>query len=236
MKKLASVFAYLLFILITLLPICVILSYYFGYQFEFTNYSVFSVITALSAVVTTVLCIISKISVKNKIDKILFALLTPFSLINAAFYFFMSTNITVWIAISMIVCMICCVYITAKHLNHLTIKITSLVTSALMFLPIVFFGFLALFFGNIGQNTVVKSIESPNGAYYAEVIDSNQGALGGDTLVDVYKNKTINTVIFKIKKKPQRVYYGEWGEFEDIEIYWKNENCLIINSVEYKIK
>ena len=72
--------------------------------------------------------------------------------------------------------------------------------------------------------------------YYAEVIDSDQGALGGDTLVNVYKKGELNIFIFKIKKKPQRVYLGEWGEYKNMQIYWKNENCLIINSTEYKIE
>lgn len=91
-------------------------------------------------------------------------------------------------------------------------------------------------FGNIGVNTVVKSIKSPNGLYYAEVIDSDQGALGGDTLVYVYKNKEINALVFKICEQPQRAYYGEWGEFENMDIYWKNDSCLVINSVEYEIE
>ena len=105
-----------------------------------------------------------------------------------------------------------------------------------MILPIGFFGFIALIFGNFGQNTVVQSVESPNGIYYAEVIDSDQGALGGDTLVDVYENKGIDTLIFKISKEPQRIYHGDWGEFYDMELYWKDDYCLVINSVEYTIK
>lgn len=105
-----------------------------------------------------------------------------------------------------------------------------------MILPIGFFGFIALIFGNFGQNTVVQSVESPNGIYYAEVIDSDQGALGGDTLVDVYENKGIDILIFKISKEPQRIYHGDWGEFNDMELYWKYDYCLVINSVEYTIK
>jgi hypothetical protein len=104
-----------------------------------------------------------------------------------------------------------------------------------MVLPIWFLSFIALIFGNFGQNTVVQAVESPNGKYCALVIDSNQGALGGDTLVDVYENSGFNAILFEIKKKPQRVYFGDWGEFEDIQIYWKDNNCLVINSVEYDI-
>ena len=101
---------------------------------------------------------------------------------------------------------------------------------------LIFISFIFLTFGNIGQNTVVQTIESPNGEYYAQVIDSDQGALGGDTLVDVYQKSGINAFLFKIEKKPQRVYWGDWGEFENMQIYWKDDNRLVINSVEYEIK
>lgn len=103
-------------------------------------------------------------------------------------------------------------------------------------MPIGFFSFITLIFGNIGQNTVVQTVESPNGKYYAQVIDSNQGALGGDTLVDVYKKSGINFILFRIEKKPQRVYFGDWGDFENMQIDWKDNGCLVINSVEYQIK
>ena len=105
-----------------------------------------------------------------------------------------------------------------------------------MLLPIGFLSFIALAFGDLGENIVVQTVESPNGTYYAEVINSDQGALGGDTLVDVTENKKFDALIFTISKKSKRVYHGEWGEFEDMEIYWKNENCLVINSVEYMIE
>ncbi len=95
---------------------------------------------------------------------------------------------------------------------------------------------MALTFGNIGQNTVVKTVSSPSGKYYAQVIDSDQGALGGDTHVDVYQECGINALLFRIEKNPRRVYFGDWGEYENMKIYWKDDNCLVINSVEYEME
>lgn len=68
------------------------------------------------------------------------------------------------------------------------------------------------------------------------MIDSDKGALGGDTLVDVYEKSGINAILFKIEKNPQRVYFGEWGEFNNMQIYWKDDECLMIDSTEYKIQ
>lgn len=106
-----------------------------------------------------------------------------------------------------------------------------------MVLPIGFFSMAVLLFGNIGQNTVVQRVELPSKQYYAQVVDRDQGALGGDTLVDVYERNGINmTFFFQVKKKPQRVYVGDWGEYESMEVHWKNDKTLMINSMEYTIE
>ena len=70
----------------------------------------------------------------------------------------------------------------------------------------------------------------------AQVIDSDQGALGGNTIVDVDEKGSFNLLLFRIEKKPQRVYLGEWGEYEGMQIHWKDDDCLVINSVEYELE
>ncbi len=90
-------------------------------------------------------------------------------------------------------------------------QISSLALSSLLLPALAIFSFFALTSGSIGQNTVVETVESPGGKYYAQVIDSDQGALGGDTFVDVYQSGEINALLFKIEKAPQRVYSGDWG-------------------------
>lgn len=82
--------------------------------------------------------------------------------------------------------------------------------------------------GDLTENTVVQTLESPDGTYIAQVISSDQGAMGGNTLVEVYpKGKP---------RQKQRVYMGDWGEHTTMEIYWKTNTCLVINSVEYPIE
>ena len=129
----------------------------------------------------------------------------------------------------------CCCFLSIKHGKPFALKIVALALSALMILPIGFFCFIALVFGNLGQNTVVQTVESPSGKYYAQVIDSDQGALGGDTFVEVYKKPLTNTFLFKIEQYPDRVYSGEWGEYEDMQIYWNGDHRLVINAVAYEI-
>ena len=234
MKKAISILICLLFLLTILYPAGIIISSCMGYVFELISVSAFAIALAALSVCTIVIDIFLKFPTKNKVVSILLAVLPPLSLINAMFYIVKSPKILV--IASIIISIGCCFYLTIKHVKPSTLKIISLVMSALMVIPIIFLSFIALIFGNFGQNTVLKTVESPNGHYYAQVIDSDQGAHGGNTFVDVLKESGINTVFFKIQKKPQRIYSGNWGEFENMKIYWKDDNSLIINGIEYEIK
>lgn len=232
--KYLSVLEYVLFALVAFPPFGALLAFCFGYRMELASVSAFVIVTAFLSVCLSVWSMKAGEAIAGGMVKVLFALLSPLSLINAAFCMIECSRI--WVVTSAFVCIVCCLVLTVKHGKPLALKMIALVLSGLMILPVGFFGFMLLTFGNIGHNTVVKSVESPNGVYYAQVIDSDQGALGGDTLVDVYENKEINVLVFKLYKMPQRVYYGDWGEFENMEIHWKDDHCLVINSVEYEIE
>jgi len=86
------------------------------------------------------------------------------------------------------------------------------------------------------QNIVVKSLVSPQSTYTAEVVDSDQGALGGAAYVDVQQNnKSINLLLCEFSKAPVRVYSGEWEQLENMQISWKDDNTLVIDGKEYYI-
>ena len=234
MKKTVPVLLFLLFGLTVLYPAGVIITGCFGYHFALFSVSGFAIgLTALS-VLTVVLDLACRNTTDNTALQILLAILVPLSLINSVFCVFACPQILV--IASLLLSTGCCCYLTAKHGKPLGLKIAAFVLAGVMILPIGFFNFLALFFGNFGQDTVVKAVASPSGEYYAQVIDSDQGALGGDTVVDVYQDWELNALLFKITKSPQQVYFGDWGEFENMQIYWKDDHCLVINSVEYEIE
>jgi len=115
---------------------------------------------------------------------------------------------------------------------------TRLGITYIVILSLISFIFLTGFlFSGLSQNTVVKSVISPNSAYLAEVIDNDQGALGGSTLVTVTQiNKTLNLLIGELKKNPTRIYYGSWGEFDGMVIRWETDTTLYINGNKYEIK
>lgn len=232
MKRLISAFGYTLFVLVALLPFGTAVASLFGYSFELVSVPAFAVVLALLSVGLTVLSLREKEACGGG-AKVLFALLTPLSLINAVFYLFESGKL--WVAVCVCICVGCSIFLTVRHGKPVALKVIALVLSAFMVLPAGFWGFIALTFRDIGKNTVVQAVDSPNGRYCVEVIDSDQGTLGGDTLVEVYEKTEINALLFRLSKKPRNVYHGDWKAYETLELSWKDDGCLIINSAEYEI-
>lgn len=189
------------------------------------------------AVVTlalTVLLLSLKTSL-NKVNAVFSALLLPLSAINGLCFVLQSD----WKAtiIFALLCCVCSIVIFAKFAYPPTaLKIISAFLSCLLIVLLLFISFIDLTFGDFTSNTVVKSVASPQNTYVVEVIDNNQGALGGATYVNVQSNsKPIDILIGKYAKSPIHVYTGDWGEFENIKIQWKNEHILVINNKEYNI-
>lgn len=92
--------------------------------------------------------------------------------------------------------------------------------------------------GELGETTVVKELSSPNQGYVAEVVDVDLGATGGDTIVRVSgQGKEIPLLIGKMTNTVRQVVYeGEWGEFQTMEIRWKDEHTLEIDGKEYDVE
>jgi len=100
----------------------------------------------------------------------------------------------------------------------------------------IFLSFFKFSFGNFWCNTIVKTLKSPGNTYIAEIIDSDQGMLGGNTIIEVKRiDKNLNIFIGEFIKLPKRVYSGEYQEYINMSISWKDENTLVISGVEYNI-
>lgn len=112
--------------------------------------------------------------------------------------------------------------------------LTALVPVGLGILFLICFAITA-FFGNFSSSTVVRAEYSPDNRYIAEVIDSDQGALGGATLVTVRENKELRLPTLAIQKKASCLYTGRYGEFEDMILSWQTNDTLRIRDRVYTV-
>lgn len=215
------------------LPLCKVICHSFGYEFTLFNYTVCAVIFAVFSVLCVVFSFISKGKISKKSDTAILAFLPFLTLANLGIHLYESKLKAVVTACVMI-CFICSAVMLIKHSKSLFLKIASITLSALTILPLALFVGIAL--EPFPQITVVNTVPSPEGTYYAEVTDVDSGALGGETCVHIHKTKKLDLLLFKISKTPQRVYLGEWRAYENMQIYWINENLIEIDEIEYSIE
>lgn len=89
-------------------------------------------------------------------------------------------------------------------------------------------GILGICLGNFGANTVIDQQYSPNGIHRTITIDSDQGALGGDTVI------ILERMYFGIAKKNiKTLYHGYWGEKPNV--IWVDNNTVKINEIDMNI-
>lgn len=238
MKKTTSVLICVLSALLLFYPAGVVVAACFGDSFRLASVPGYAAAIALAAVCALILSLISECRAEAKAVQVLAAINSPLSLITAVFCLFACTGTGLGSSLLTAWCFVLtagsCCFLTIRHGRAL--RIAMLATAAALAVPIGYFSFLLVFWGNLGQDTVVRTVESPNGAYYAELIDSDQGALGGDTLVRVCETGGFDALVFRVEKKPQLVYRGDWGEFEDMELFWRSDECIVINGKAYGIK
>lgn len=138
----------------------------------------------------------------------------------------------IWLAASIIFTVF---YLLVKSHISKAFKITGLLITSFFSVILVLFSALIIFMSHSIQNTVVERIASPENTRFAEIVDSDQGALGGNTVIYVKDTHKTDFLLFSVRKN-KRIYVGEWREYENMRIEWISENCLKINSEEYIIE
>ena len=204
----------------------------FGCILTVPSIAVYAFVTAFLSVCTVIIGFFVKEKSVSKSAMAVSAVLPPFSLICAVFCLIKCS--TAFVAVCCLVSVVCSVTLAIRYGGPLILKTVSLVLTALLIIPAGSIMTVVLLFGKLSANTVVRTVESPSGQYYVEVIDSDQGALGGDTRVELYE-RVLDLGVFKIQKKPRRLYTGHYGEYSDMEIYWKDDSFVVINSVGYDV-
>lgn len=209
------------------LPLLTLALYCIGYTVSLFNYTLCSLIYTLFFVA---LCHV--ILKKATFCKSL-AFLPFFSLLNLAVYVFKSKSAVAFICMS--ICFVYSAVIAEKACNSSKAKTATALSSAVLYVPFLIVSLAFLTLGNFGVNSVIDRIYSPDKTYYAEITDIDQGAFGGETVVYAHRSKKLNLLILTVSKTPQRLYIGEWKEYETMKVQWKSKNCILINSEEHHV-
>jgi len=237
MKTVITVLMCILLVLSLLVPVGVIAAGSFGYAFRIFDITVYSLILCVLSVCVHVLSVIYKGEVGKFTECVSFILPTVSS-VNALVSVICYPDSFFAVAPLAVIAAVCCFLTAYKYVKRLPLKIAAFALPVVLIVVAFISGtvipMLRNTFFKVVPGEVIQTVDSPSGNYYAELIDDGQGALGGATKVWVYE-RGVDAGLFSAVKSPQEVYWGKWGEFNDMEIRWKDDDCLVINSTEYKI-
>lgn len=143
-------------------------------------------------------------------------------------------NIYVLIIISILIFLLLNIIFIEAKLN----KVLSVVMGIVLFLLFLLipFSLLANYFGDIVKNEEIKRIYSPNEDYALSIINNDQGALGGSTIIYLLNERdNRDYYFFTISKKNKMVYQGKWGEWENLNINWLDYERFKIDNKIYNV-
>lgn len=232
LKKAAHILPFLLFLVYIVMPAVSLINLLAGYSVWIYSYHAYAFITAAISLVLVINSFFAKDIVMAKAE-ILCILFMPFlPLINWICYIIpVGWKFT---ALCMSFCFTCALFYMLKRIKQVKRKIIVSLACIIFFIPICFISLLDVLFGDFGVNKVIQVEYSPDKKYKAEVVDSDQGALGGAVFVNICNSEPVIDLYFiKVSKKPRCVYSGEWGGYEGMELYWKDNHTLSVNGSEY---
>ena len=232
MKKVYTVLVWILVILLAFAPLGMGISAIFGYSLVFSNYWILPIAAICVTAVLVLLSIVTKVTVEDKITPVLSSVITPCALVNTVCY--VSQCGTYWLVLSLLMC-IGCGYLTIRH-GVPPVRAGALVMTAALVLPVCLICVLLTAVGNAQVNHIIETVDSPDGTYYAQIIHSDQGDMGGDTIVKVYSYKGLDAGLFRISRKPLRLYVGAEEEYKTMELKWISNDRLMIDEKEYFVK
>lgn len=203
----------------------------FGYEFILVHDNF--VLAGITWILIFMIALSKQKVVLDRANTIFATMLFPVSLLNAL-CFIVAAN---WVTAVLIV--LSCgfaVAICGRFGGTPILRIFSNVIASILLLLLIFMALLYGTFGRISVYEVVKTVPSPNHSYEARLINNDQGACGGATIVQVKKHKgSIHILIGEFSKAPTLVYKGGWGEFETMELTWRDEHTLLINGTAYSM-
>ena len=212
MKKLLPVTPVVLFFLLSFFPFCKVTALLFGFDFCLYSDFAFAVVTAgLSCVLTGMLFHQNAALCPN--GEIFAALTLPVFLVNLMCFVAIGSNFLILLLI-FLPC-ICSLALFIRFARPVGLAVTAaLLAFVLAMLTFLLFVFIAIF-SEFGRNTIVKTSLS---------------------LVTVeHRERDLFGLAGRFVKNPVRVYLGEWGEADDMSIYWTDEYTLCINGVSHRI-
>lgn len=233
-RKLSDFSVNFLIFLSSFYPIGIIVSAILGYKFEIVMLKNTFILASIDiiCILLIILTYKQKIKFESKAIQMFFSLFTLITVINTSIFMLRGQALQIELDFYCSMINIICAFILSKKQGREDYFNKAFMIFSAGIIPLIsFFIFIILAFDDV-EPKLIKTVISPDRAYYAEVLDD---IARDGTLVNVYENKGLDLVAIKIYKEPKTVYDNEGRYTEKMNVYWKNSECLVINSMEYSV-
>ena len=230
MKKTLLPLTVILIVVLSFYPLMLLFCRLFELCFELTHPLALSLPTVFLAL--AVLAVAAKERKAGHAAAVLLAVSMILSQIDFLCVLLNREDNSLWDVLLHGIAVFCCLSAGFAFGKPKALKIIGVILAVVLLILMFLAGWMFILMRDFGNVSSVQSLDSPSGAFYAELINDNQGALGGSTKVIVYQKKVFNGGFFKLDRH-SAVYHGKWGEFETLQMRWKDDSTLIINGKPY---
>lgn len=234
MRKRISCFSFAFIALMLALPLANVISGIFGWHIRLTYPSAYAVFLSMAALYITFRLFRIRRNLADKDKKILnISAIASMPLIFYNLTQGMDAAIDIVSFTVVLICSICLLIVGGK-------KSVFNILCDIVSVPFILFVSFLLFVGwimvDFGSVKVMNEIPSPDGTYRVQIVDINEGALGGSTTVDVMRDTIgfVNTKHFFSLGK--RIYIGDWGMWDELDIEWIDNEKISFDGKVYNVK
>lgn len=201
-------------------------------RLTFDGYPLFYAVLLCALLLLTVI-FHKRILPESGFTRLLVLLLPPIALLNA----FVGVLHAAWVVgVLLLVESACTLSLPIAVPIKLWKRIISFILSFLLALVVVAVLLISFMFGDFGESCTVQTATSPDATYIANLIDIDEGALGGSTEVEILKKPV--SLIFGRFTAQYYCAYDSWagqGVLAEMDFYWLDDETLLYGDSEIRM-
>ena len=191
----------------------------------------YAIAVILFSLLCTVFC--KQIIPENRFGRVCSCFLLPTALLNALVCAFHGSFLAFLLILLSCICALILLIVSPSKKWQ---RVLALVISFVLALPAAILFPFAYLMNDFGTTTVVREVNSPNKAYTAILTDSDQGALGGNTVIEIIKKPL--PLFFGTFTSDYHVKFDKWagvGILSEITFEWLDNETLLYGDTEISI-
>lgn len=153
-------------------------------------------------------------------------------LVECSWFVYCLSNASLLLPLLMTPCLIYALWLAQKLTACRPLRIVTLSLAYLLLIPLVPFTLFFAVFGSIGSSGVAERVYAPGSMHYAEVVENDEGALGGHTNVEAHWSPSLDLFLIRYESVPEVVYTGPWGMADTLTVTWTDADTLLVTGEE----